>query len=1200
MAYKAWSQSGLKGLWGVSQLFAAMFAVFFGVLSAGSADAQAGPYFSNNPGSYSTACTGPAAAGGLPGPGPAGGDLRVTIPVTDTFVIGDVDVGIVVDQAFRLDTSVFVTSPQGTRIQLLEGFAPNNQVDDYNVVFDQDASTEVNTGVDANRDHNSALTPFQFQGAQALRPEVGSLDSFDGEAANGNWFVDFCDNFDDGPNPVGRVELFFSDASSADLSLALSPSSTTPTSSANTFIDVAVVNSGPLSATNVTVDFPLPSGLSFVSSTGTGSYSAGSGNWTIGSVASGATATLRVIATVESTGSYALSAEVQTSDQSDPDSTPGNSGSFPLEDDTDSVTLVPQAPPAPLFCLGRPIQPLVFQSPIADSPGSSLANPQVGDVFRFVEVSPGIDALVEVTSFNGTGAGLVSVDDDGQGQIENFQPTLAAGAGDVSVDLEIRLVTTGTSTPQTLDFAGSTVDVDGGAGIREYVEVSNNIVELAVNGQSPPTPATRIISQFIDPNPTGVPQPPSAPSSPARVRFEVDSETQAPNGAISLDAAHIATAFFTDVSVFEYRIGKFGNALGGAGRLNSLAFNCPTITPTTTNPVLVEDFGDAPASFGNPIHVIQAGIQLGATNTDETGPGDSPTASSDSGDDGITLPAAFDGLSTSSVTANVSGSGGRLQAFFDWNADGDFDDADERPIFDLEDNAAGDTDNTVGVITFDVTAPLTTADGTSFARFRWATSSVGLIDPAGDGEVEDYQINLNAAPVADLSLALTTPNTAPTAGNQIDITLTITNDGPQAVSGVTALYPLPSGLSFVSDLDGGGSYDENTGVLTVPGTLVVGASFTVVITVDVEFSGVYSSSAEVTASGLPDPDSTPNNASTIPAEDDSATLIITPFIPPQPTCPAGTQLLNQTGNAFDVVDALTNSVANSDRALGPLAAENTSPPDAASAEMNANGDTFVLDLGVVVPENGTIVFSLGRDGGGAGNNTRVQIQMGADSSILSNVAIYGATPADFVSAAQDVLERISVTVPAGGAQFIGFDTLNGDDLFIDGVEYTQICNPAAELQAVKTITVFDPAGSGSTDVFAIPGNDVRYTITVSNSGGTSVDANTILLIDELPTEIVFFNGDADGPGPGSDPVIFEEIEATGLSLPFSFTNDVGFSDSATRPTTFAECTYSPSVPFGSPDPSVRFVCINPKGSLGFSSGGAPDPSFAISFRARIR
>ncbi|MEO1419895.1 MAG: DUF11 domain-containing protein [Pseudomonadota bacterium] len=1167
----------------------------------GTAQAQVvGPYVQTNSGTFDSAC---------PAGGPTranSGDLRVTINVPDTFTVGDVDLGIIVEHDFRRDSEVWLISPAGTRVQLLAGPAPFAPTVDYNLRFDDGAAEVAEAGGSANAaGHNVGTAPFEFSAQKEAGTTGAGLSDFNGELATGDWFVDYCDNFAAADiGTVQRTELFFTAGAAptdADLSLALTPASSSPTIGASTFFDVTVTNSGPLDATGVTVDIPLPSGLSFRSFSGTGSYSSGSGLWTIGTVTANSSVQLRIVADVESTGSYVVTAEVETANEPDPDSTPGNNSTS--EDDDASTTLTPQPPPAPLFCLGRPITQLVFQSPIADSPGADVNNPQVGDIFRFVGVTPGADALVEVTAFNGAGAGLITIDNDVDGIQDNFQPTLAGGAGDVSVDFEIRIVTTGTSVPRTLDFAGSTVDVDGGAGIREYVEVSDNIVELAINGTSPPTPASRMISQFIDPNPPGVPQPPSAPSASDRIRFEVDSETQAPNGAISVDPAHIAAAFFTDVSVFEYRIGKFGGALGGGGRLNSLAFNCPTITPVVTNPVEPEDFADAPASYGNPIHVIDAGVQIGATNTAETGPGNSPTASSDSGDDGVTLPPSFLGLSPTTVTVDVSGAGGFLQAFFDWNADGDFDDADERPIIDLQDNGTGDTNAALGTLTFSVTPPLATVSGSSFARFRWATSSVGLVDPASDGEVEDYQITLNAAPQADLSLTLTTPDTTPDIGDQIDITLTVTNSGPDDTNGVQALYQLPSGLTFVSDLDGGGSYNQTTGVLTVPGTLASGASFTVIITVEVAASGIYNSSAEVTASALVDPDSTPGNASSQPGEDDTAALNIVPVAPPPPpTCPAGFQLTSQTGNATAVeFNGGVLRAANATLALAPVT--NTPPiANGLTAELNNNGDRLVLDLGNLVPQNGTITISLGRDGGGGNAAVNASIRLSAvNTGPFTLVGTYGAGLGDIEPGPQDVLERVTVTVPSGGAEFMEFETNNGSDLHVDGVEYTEICSPAAELQADKTIALFDPTGASSSDIFAVPGNDVTYTITVTNAGGGAVDANTILLIDQLPPEIVFVNGDADGTGPGADPVVFTEIQPTGLNTPFSFSNDVGFSSSVTRPTSFGDCSYTSTVPFGDPDPLIRFVCINPKGAMNAAPNStAPDPAFSVSFRARIR
>ena len=74
---------------------------------------------------------------------------------------------------------------------------------------------------------------------------------------------------------------------------------------------------------------------------------------------------------------------------------------------------------------------------------------------------------------------------------------------------------------------------------------------------------------------------------------------------------------------------------------------------------------------------------------------------------------------------------------------------------------------------------------------------------------------------------------------------------------------------------------------------------------------------------------------------------------------------------------------------------------------------------------------------------------------------------------------------------------------------------------------------------------------------------------------------------------FADIQATGLD-PFVFANDVAFSDLTSAPASFADCLYTPAPGF---DPAVTFVCFNPKGTMG---AGDPNPSFSLSFRARIR
>jgi uncharacterized repeat protein (TIGR01451 family) len=81
----------------------------------------------------------------------------------------------------------------------------------------------------------------------------------------------------------------------------------------------------------------LPAGVTYVSDSSGGSYDAASGVWTVGPLAAGGSASLDITVTVDVVGAIANTAEVETADQPDPDSIPGNS--VPSEDDQASVTL---------------------------------------------------------------------------------------------------------------------------------------------------------------------------------------------------------------------------------------------------------------------------------------------------------------------------------------------------------------------------------------------------------------------------------------------------------------------------------------------------------------------------------------------------------------------------------------------------------------------------------------------------------------------------------------------------------------------------------------------------------------------------------------------------------------------------------------------------------------------------------------------
>jgi len=126
----------------------------------------------------------------------------------------------------------------------------------------------------------------------------------------------------------------------------------------------------------------------------------------------------------------------------------------------------------------------------------------------------------------------------------------------------------------------------------------------------------------------------------------------------------------------------------------------------------------------------------------------------------------------------------------------------------------------------------------------------------------------------------------------------------------------------------------------------------------------------------------------------------------------------------------------------------------------------------------------------------------------------------------------------------------------------------------------------------IPGDDVIYEITVSNSGAGTPDADTVFVVDTLPNALTFFNGDMDGVGGAtSDPVQFVD---GGAGVSFDYGSDVAYSSDTVPPADFDDCTYSPAAGY---DENVRYICIQPQGTM---SGGDGSTFWSIRFRARIR
>ena len=176
-------------------------------------------------------------------------------------------------------------------------------------------------------------------------------------------------------------------------------------------------------------------------------------------------------------------------------------------------------------------------------------------------------------------------------------------------------------------------------------------------------------------------------------------------------------------------------------------------------PFAEKDFGDAPsdmssidasltAVYGEAGHVLDGATYLGVladseSSSQDTGldaDGDDVNGSDD--DDGVVFPVSGNlnvlrvgQANNLTITASKAGI---LNAWIDWNQDGDWDDTNEQIATDLS--------LVSGANVLSVTPLTTYVQGKTYARFRFSSiaglSSTGL---AADGEVEDYAVNLTLA-----------------------------------------------------------------------------------------------------------------------------------------------------------------------------------------------------------------------------------------------------------------------------------------------------------------------------------------------------------------------------------------------------------------------------------------------------------------------
>lgn len=489
--------------------------------------------------------------------------------------------------------------------------------------------------------------------------------------------------------------------------------------------------------------------------------------------------------------------------------------------------------------------------------------------------------------------------------------------------------------------------------------------------------------------------------------------------------------------------------------------------------VATDDWGDAPdptyptlAASGGAQHGL-SGLFLGATfDVDEDG---QPTASADGDDvdgsdddDGVTLPALL--IQGQGETVDVVASAaGLLDAWIDWNVDGDWSDPGEK-VFDAMAVVAGSNG-------LPLTVPSDAALGVTFARFR--LSSGGVASPTGaapDGEVEDYGVSVEAR--VDLAVTKGASPEPVIAGETLTYTLTVTNLGPSPSTGAVVSDVLPAGVTFLASADG---CVEAGGTVTCPiAALASGNSQTATFQVTVDPSQITPLVNTATVVGNETDPVSPNNTSptvttTVMAESD---LVVT-------VTDGQTQ-----ANPGDTV-TYTLTVAKS----GPSDAPGTQVQDAFPAAL----------LNVTW----TCTPSAGSSCSAAGSG---DIDDMADLAASGSV-VYEATGTVDINFAGS-LENTATATPA-----VGVDDPNTSNN--TATDVTEVTSPA---DVSGTLEVLAPASLGDPSQGFQPGDTVTYLAVLVNASPTAqLDNPGPEFSDTLPVGLALSNATADAGAVTLDP-----------------------------------------------------------------------------------
>ena len=608
--------------------------------------------------------------------------------------------------------------------------------------------------------------------------------------------VTHSDQYDPGPGVNTASATVASRV--ADIAVAKVVSgSATPQVGENTSFLVTVTNNGPDTATSLIVGDLLPAALSYVSATPSeGSYAPGNGKWTIGTLASGAQATMTIVATVTASGEIDNTASFLSMLQTDSDDT-NNSATATINVGTAADLAVTKTPDTTRPDVGSNV---TFTITALNNGPDAATGVEVADLLPAgltpVKATPSAGSWADGTwTIGNLGVGapasqtlVIVAHVDTAGAITNnatisgteYDPNAANNHDSATIDQRVHFVVTKTAAP---------ADANVGTNTTFTIQVANsgpNTAHNVVVNDALPGGLTYVGDDGGGAYSGGVWTIPSiASGSSATLHVVALVGSQAP-----------VTNTATIASVSETR-SSTANDSGSA-----------TVTPAQADLAVTKTVDNGKPELGGTIVFTVAVHNIG--------PDDAT---------GVTL-------------------GDLLPAGLTW----------------VSDDGGVDYDHVTGVWTiggleFGATATLHVTATVSAKGDYTNTASITASDQYDPNTIVTHPDDTNnvasifvTTRAADIGVTKTVDNANPAVGTVVVYTVTVINNGDDPASGLHVSDVLPAGrLTFVSATPSGSThYDAVTGDWNV-GALAVSATATLTINARVIDSGLIDNTAAVSA-----------------------------------------------------------------------------------------------------------------------------------------------------------------------------------------------------------------------------------------------------------------------------------------------------------------------------------------------------------------